>query len=125
VPEPIKVLEEIRHLLRQSGCLIFYVPFVYDNAPNPQDFWRFTPESIYWISKQCGFSKVTIIPLGDRWSTIADLILRGTPRLERLFAPIFVPFFFCLDKVYRIILKKIGKRLPPCPLGYVVLARIV
>ena len=125
VAEPLKVLQEARSILKQNGCLIFFVPFVFNIAFDPQDFWRFTPNSISWLSWQCGFNKVLTIPLGDRWSAIANLILTGTPRLNRVFAPIIVPLFICLDRISQKLLKKMGKRLPPCPIGYVVLARTV
>jgi SAM-dependent methyltransferase len=124
VPKPLKVLEEVRRLLKPGGLLIFYVPLVNNFGPSPQDFWRFTPDSISWLLEQSSFNEAVISPIGERWSAIADLLLDSL-RLNWLFAPILVPLCFCLDKLSQGLLKKFGKRLPPCPIGYVVLARAV
>lgn len=124
VPEPLKVLEEVHRILRPRGGLILFVPFVHRINPEPKDFWRFTPDGVSWALQRCHFSHVRITPIGDRWTTACSIIM-DVLRPTWLFAPLIVPLCFWLDRLFNLLLKKVGKRLSAYPIGYVVQARAI
>jgi SAM-dependent methyltransferase len=79
-PEPALVLNECRRVLVEMGHLFLSTRFLYPQHDAPYDYFRFTEESLRYLLRD--WKSVSIVPLGNRWSTIFDL-LSGKSRLLR------------------------------------------
>lgn len=58
IPEPVKVLDEIRRVLRPNGTLILSVPAIFPQHGYPGDYWRFMPQGLAWLLRD--FQNVNI-----------------------------------------------------------------
>lgn len=58
--EPTKLVAEIYRVLKPGGYFFFTVPFVWPLHGLPDDYWRFTPQSLKNILHDCNFNKVTL-----------------------------------------------------------------
>lgn len=114
---PFAVLREINRILKPGGKIFFTSPFIFNEAKEPSDYWRFTSEGLEKILKDSGFNEVSIKPVGERFSAAIYLI---SPFL--LFWPIKFMFYslaLLLDKF----IPKGLKSEQPCPVGYFVKAQ--
>lgn len=114
---PEEILQEIRRILKTKGCLLMSAPFIFNEAKEPADYWRFTSSGIYKLLHSAGFSKIEIKPIGERFTAAAYLT-------SSVF--IFWPFKF-LIYILAISLDKLMpdkiKLKQPAPIGYFVTAR--
>jgi len=117
-PDPERTLQEIRRVLKNGSLLLLTVPFVFHYHPEPTDHWRFTEEGLKRLLSRSGLLVEELIPIGERWTAVAFL-LSPFLRPRWLVAPIV--YWLCL-KLDEWTVKKF-KRLPRCPIGYVVKAR--
>lgn len=111
---PINVLREINRILKSGGKLFMTSPFIFNEAKEPTDYWRFTSEALEKLLKEAGFSDFSIKPVGERFSASAYLI---SPFL--FFWPVKFAFY-CLTLLFD---KQIPKKLKlkqPSPIGYFV-----
>ena len=112
--DPGKTLLEIHRILKPGGKLFITSPFIFNEAKEPNDYWRFTSEGLEKILKEAGFSKSLIKPVGERFSSAVYLI---SPFL--LFRPVkFV--FYCLALIFDKLITKKLKLKQPSPIGYFV-----
>lgn len=81
-PEPGRVLNECRRVLSENGHLLLSTRFLYAQHNAPYDYFRFTQESLKYLLRD--WKSLSITPLGNRWSTIFDLI-SGKNRFLRWF----------------------------------------
>ncbi len=81
-PEPASVLNECRRVLVEKGNLFLSTRFLYAQHNAPHDYFRFTEESLRYLLRD--WKSLGVTPLGNRWSTIFDLI-SGKSRLLRWF----------------------------------------
>lgn len=112
-----KLVNESYRVLRQSGRLIGYVPFLVPFHPDPQDYFRYTRHGLERIFKDAGFSKVEVIyvgrgPFTAAWSQVAYIL----PRVLRW---VFTLTTFILDSI--LVKIKLFLR-EKYPLGYVFIA---
>ena len=114
---PSAVLREINRILKPGGRLFLTSPFIFNEAKEPNDYWRFTSEGLEKILKEAGFGEILIKPIGERFSAAAYLI---SPFL--IFWPIKFIFYTLAIGLDKIIPKKL-KLKQPCPLGYFVEAK--
>lgn len=49
IPEPVRVLDEIRRVLRPGGTLILSVPAIFPQHGSPGDYWRYMPQGLAWL----------------------------------------------------------------------------
>jgi SAM-dependent methyltransferase len=75
VPEPDRVLQEMRRLLKDRGHIIVSVPCVYAYHPTPGDYWRWTPEGFQTLLERHGFTVEKIWPNGGLLAASAVLLL--------------------------------------------------
>jgi SAM-dependent methyltransferase len=58
------VLNESHRILKKDGTLIVAVPFLIMVHPSPNDYWRYTEQTLEKICKNAGFKTVEIKPIG-------------------------------------------------------------
>lgn len=110
--DPVKTLREINRILKPDGKLFITSPFIFNEAKEPNDYWRFTSEGLEKLLKEAGFYVFLIKPVGERFSAAAYLI---SPFL--FFWPIKFLFYAAAIILDRFIPKKL-KLKQPCPVGY-------
>lgn len=115
--KPEESLKEIYRILKLGGSLFLSSPFVANEMPEPDDYFRFTSQKLKEMLNEAGFSEVKVTPYGERFSVTAYLLhnffLFNTVRLFVFAIALF------LDKA---IPKKI-KNNHPAPIGYFVIAQ--
>ena len=114
---PGAVLKEINRILKSGGRLFLTSPFIFNEAGEPHDYWRFTSEGLKKLLKESGFKEFLIVPIGERFSAAAYLI---SPFL--LFWPIKFIFYALAIAFDKLIPKRL-KLKQPCPLGYFIEAK--
>jgi len=73
--DPQRALNEMRRVLKKRGKLIFSVPFLFHYHGSPNDYYRFTKDSIKDLTKY--FKKVNIIPIGNKFLVLWQLASIG------------------------------------------------
>ena len=114
---PKDVLKEINRVVRPGGFLLTLTPFVFNEIPEPVDYWRFTSQGLMKILTQAGFKEIEIIPFGERFSAAVSLLNKF------LIFDFFKPFVYWLAVQFDKIVPKNVKKNHPCPLGYLTIAR--
>ena len=110
--DPGKTLLEINRILKPGGRLFLTSPFIFNEAKEPVDYWRFTSEGLEKLLKESNFDKILIKPMGERFSATAYIL---TPFL--VFWPIkFI--FYCLALIFDKLIPKKLKLKQPSPIGY-------
>ncbi len=111
---PLATLKEINRILKPDGRLFLTSPFIFNEAKEPVDYWRFTGQGLEKILKESGFNNFFIEPVGERFSAAVYLI---SPFL--FFWPIKFAFY-CLALLFDKLIPKKLKLKQPCPIGYFV-----
>ena len=109
---PGKTLREINRILKPGGKLFITSPFIFNEAKEPNDYWRFTSEGLEKLLKEAGFNEILIKPVGERFSAAIYLI---NPFL--FFWPVKFVFYILAIGLDKTIPKKL-KLKQPCPIGY-------
>ncbi|MEX2033294.1 MAG: class I SAM-dependent methyltransferase [Candidatus Colwellbacteria bacterium] len=58
VTNPVGVMVEINRVLRPGGIAIITAPFLSPIHEDPGDCFRYTPDGLYWLGRNAGFSVV-------------------------------------------------------------------
>ncbi|MFH1990700.1 MAG: class I SAM-dependent methyltransferase [Patescibacteria group bacterium] len=111
---PSITLREINRILKPGGKVFLTSPFIFNEAKEPVDYWRFTSGALEKLLKESGFEKYLIQPVGERFSAAAYLI---SPFL--FFWPIKFLFYIVAVAFDEIIPEKL-KLNQPSPIGYFV-----
>jgi len=114
---PIQVLKEVNRIVKPGGFLLLITPFVFNESPEPTDYWRFTSQGLRKIVDEAGFRDIRIIPFGERFSAAVFLLNKFL-----FFRPLRGLIYLTvmgLDKLVPVNIKKNH----PCPAGYLVIAR--
>lgn len=114
---PRQTLKEIYRILKGGGKFFTCSPLIFNEAPEPHDYFRYTSEGLKRDLKKTGFKNIKLIPLGERFTAsvyLADKIL-------------FFSILKILPRIFGLVLDKLWpkklKRLHPCPIGYFVIAK--
>lgn len=108
-----KPLQEARRVLKDNGELIGFVPFLVGYHPDPNDYFRYTGESLKKIFQEIGFSDIKIKETGRGPFAVAfDSVGFIFPIFLRIFA---LPFYYFLDFIAIKIKPELKKKFP---LGY-------
>lgn len=110
--DPAAVLKEINRILKPGGKLFLTSPFIFNEAKEPSDYWRFTSEGLEKLLSDSDFNNILIILVGERFSSVAYIL---TPFL--FFWPIKFIFYYIAIAFDKLIPKKIRLK-QPCPIGY-------
>jgi len=73
VPEPERVLAELRRVTRDGGQLWITVPFVGELHEEPHDHYRYTSHGLRGLCERAGFGEVRTWPLGGYFTAMAQL----------------------------------------------------
>lgn len=115
--KPEESLKEVYRILKTGGSLFLSSPFVANEMPEPDDYFRFTSQKLKEMLGEARFSKIRIIPYGERFSASAYLLhsflFFNTVRLFVFAIALF------LDKA----IPKKTKNNHPFPIGYFVIAQ--
>jgi len=113
--KPENLVKEVFRILKDGGVFYFSSPFIFNESPEPHDYWRFTSEKLREFLEDAGFREIKIVPLGERFSAASYLIAPFLPRLLRF--PLYILSLF-LDKT-------LSKRKSdhPCPISYFCIAK--
>ena len=114
---PKQTFREICRILKKGGKFFMYSPLIFNEAPEPRDYFRYTSDGLKRDLKKAGFKNIKLIPVGERFTASIHLadkilffsILKILPRI----------FGLTMDKLWP---KKL-KKLHPCPIGYFVVAQ--
>ncbi len=71
---PTNVLREVNRILKPNGFLLLITPFVFNEAPEPNDFWRFTSQGLAKVLSGAGFKNIRIIPFGERFTAAVSIL---------------------------------------------------
>ena len=114
---PGQLLKESARILKPGGRLFIGSPFIFNEAKEPADYWRLTSSALDKLLKEAGFDKITIEPIGERFSAAVYLI-----SLFLFFWPIKFVFYSTAIFLDKLIPKKLKLRYP-APIGYFVIAK--
>ncbi|MEK7551805.1 MAG: methyltransferase domain-containing protein [Patescibacteria group bacterium] len=104
---------EAARVLKQRGQMIGFVPFLINYHPDPNDYFRYTRESLQKIFTEAGFKEVQIKAIGVGPLAVNFNIL--APFLPTILRCLLFPFYYCLDKIILRLRPKMTERYP---LGY-------
>lgn len=116
VEDPTKVLSEIYRILKPGGKLFLTSPFIFNEAREPDDYYRFASQGLYKILKDAGFKEFSIKPIGERFTAAAYLLTSFM-----FFWPIKFIFYSTTILFDKLIPKKFKSKYP-APIGYFVTA---
>lgn len=114
VENPAKVLSEIYRILKPGGRLFITSPFIFNEAKEPSDYYRFTSQGLAKILTDGGFKEFSIKPIGERFTAAAYLLTSFM-----FFWPVKFIFYSTAIFLDKLIPKKFKSRYP-APIGYFV-----
>jgi SAM-dependent methyltransferase len=75
VPEPGRLLAEIRRVLRPGGTLLLTAPQTWGLHREPDDFYRYTKYGLRYLAERSDLAPVEIVPTCGLWATLAQRIV--------------------------------------------------
>jgi SAM-dependent methyltransferase len=120
------LLEESARVLKPGGVAVIAVPFLFPVHASPQDFHRFTAETLRRELERAGFAEVAVRVLGGgvfaaRYALL-DRLLPKPLRLVNFYTWRYVAY--ALDAAFAALARALGKRYAPndYALGYLATA---
>lgn len=105
--------QEVFRVIKKSGLVLGFVPFLVNYHPDPHDYFRYTGEALEKIFNQAGFKEITVREIGGGPLKVNyNNIVFAFPRIIRL--AIF-PFYYLADRFLIKLKPEVKKRYP---LGY-------
>lgn len=110
-------LQEVNRILKPGGTFLLTSPFIFNEAPEPVDYWRFTSLGLRKILEESGFREIEVYKIGERFTSAVSLI---NPFRHLFFLNLALyPLALLLDKL----LPQKIKDSHPSPLGYFVVCK--
>ena len=108
---------EVYRVLKRSGKIIGFVPFLMSYHPDPNDYFRYTKDALDKILKTSGFTNTKIVCVGGGpFAVHLNTVILSVPKIIR---PIITPMYIFLDKIFLYFRPKAKERYP---LGYMFFA---
>jgi SAM-dependent methyltransferase len=83
LPEPQRVLEEARRVLRPGGTLILELEQMAPVYRPPHDYWRFTSHGADWLLDRAGFDVIERIAIGGLMARVGLSLIAALNRVNR------------------------------------------
>ncbi len=73
-PDPNRIINEMKRVLKPGGLLFFTVPFLWNLHEVPHDEYRYTPFALQRIFKECGMEEIELFAHGGWNMSMAQMI---------------------------------------------------
>jgi SAM-dependent methyltransferase len=83
VPAPVRVLAELRRVLRPGGAITLTAPLAWEQHEMPHDYFRYTAPGLEHLLREAGFEDVVVEGRGDSFSALAQLMTNISWNLGR------------------------------------------
>jgi SAM-dependent methyltransferase len=83
VPDPMRVLEEVRRVLRPDGRLLMEFPQMAALNDEPNDYFRFTRFGADSLLERAGFEPIEHVEMGGLWTAVGLQLIAGLNRINR------------------------------------------
>jgi SAM-dependent methyltransferase len=93
VPEPARVLAELRRVLKPGGELLLVVPHEWEEHQQPHDYFRYTSNGLKYLLTKAGYTEIRLQPAGGFFRLLARRSLNALQ-----FFP--GPFFFLAALIF-------------------------
>jgi len=114
---PEESLKDVNKVLKSGGNLFLSSPFIANEMPEPDDYFRFTSQRLKEMLTAVGFVENKIVSYGERFTAVVyllhDFFVFNSVRLV----------FFSLALLADKIIPKKMRNNHPCPIGYFVMAK--
>lgn len=105
VPEPVKIFQEFKRLLKPGGKVFLTTNFVYQLHMEPNDYWRFTEHGLRYLGESAGFKIESLRAEGGIFQVLSYVVTTLPLRmgLEQwkiiywLYLIIFSPFIMLVN----------------------------
>ena len=121
MPKYDLAFSEINRILKKGGYLIGSVPFLYQVHGAPNDYFRFTKDSINYNLIKNRFKNVKIIPLGHGPFVASYSLIYPYIKFIPFFSQIVLLIAYILDSFIQIFVKT--KLNEIFPIGYFFIAK--
>lgn len=109
---------EVSRVIKKSGLVLGFVPFLVNYHPDPHDYFRYTGEALQKIFNQAGFREVQVKEIGGGPLAVNfNNLIFAFPRIIRL---AISPFYYFFDRILIKLKPEVTKRYP---LGYMFTAQ--
>jgi SAM-dependent methyltransferase len=83
VAEPLRMLAEVRRVLRPGGVLLLEFPQMVPWHDEPYDYFRYTRSGIEWLLARAGFETLDVLPVGGLMCRVGTTLTEGLNRINR------------------------------------------
>ena len=110
--------QEVFRVMKKTGLVIGFVPFLVNYHPDPRDYFRYTGEALQKIFDQAGFKEIKVKEVGGGpFKVNFNNLIFAFPRIIRL---VIFPFYYLADRILIKLKPEVRKRYP---LGYMFTAQ--
>jgi len=71
---PEAALSECHRVLKHEGTILISMPFLFPVHADPYDYQRWTADKLVMALKNCGFSNISVEPMGNLLAVMHDLL---------------------------------------------------